>query len=220
MLHIESTLPAPKLPGRPRDESARTRIQQAAVELLIEDGFLTLTCDAIAQRAGTSKATIYRWWPNKVKVVIDAFIDTLSPQLPLRPADTLEDFVTNHIQQFIKAVNGQNGRLLAAILAAAQVVPEVHEAYLTHWFKPRRELLRKTLLQFQHSGQLSSKADIDAALDALFGALHFVLMVQRSRLKPSYTEQLTHILLQGIQNAPKHSTPPASRSCASAHKHA
>ncbi len=219
MLHIESTLPAAKPPGRPRDESARTRIQQAAVELLIEDGFLNLTCDAIAQRAGTSKATIYRWWPNKVKVVIDAFTEALSPQLPLQPADTLEDFVTGHIQQFIKAVNGQNGRLLAAILAAAQIVPEVHEAYLTLWFKPRRELLHKILLQFQRSGQLSSKADIDATLDALFGALHFVLMVQGSRLKPSYTQQLTHILLHGILNTPKYSTTLASRDSVSVHRH-
>jgi len=208
MTHSEASPNSCKLPGRPRDEAARSRIQKAAIELLIEDGFLNLTCDAIAQRAGTSKATIYRWWPNKVQVVIDAFIEALSPELPMSTANTLEDFITLHVRQFIKAVNGQNGRLLAAILAAAQVVPEVHEAYLVHWFKPRRDLLRKELLQFQRSGQLAPEADIDASLDAMFGALHFVLMVQRNRLKPSYVEQLARVLLLGLQHT---STQPSRR---------
>jgi AcrR family transcriptional regulator len=185
--------------GRPRDESARISIQKAAIELLIEGGFLNLTCDAIAQRAGTSKATIYRWWPNKVQIIIDAFIDALSPQLRVYPADTLDEFVDTHIRQFISAVNGQNGKLLAAVLAAAQVVPELHEAYLTYWLKPRRELLRKALLQFQSSGELPPRIDIDVALDALYGPLHMLLMVQRNRLKPAYATQLTRIVLQGIK---------------------
>ena len=185
--------------GRPRDESARISIQKAAIELLIEGGFLNLTCDAIAQRAGTSKATIYRWWPNKVQIIIDAFIDALSPQLRVYPADTLDEFVDTHIRQFISAVNGQNGKLLAAVLAAAQVVPELHEAYFTYWLKPRRELLRKALLQFQSSGELPPRIDIDVALDALYGPLHMLLMVQRNRLKPAYATQLTRIVLQGIK---------------------
>ena len=185
--------------GRPRDESARISIQKAAIELLIEGGFLNLTCDAIAQRAGTSKATIYRWWPNKVQIIIDAFIDALSPQLRVYPADTLDEFVDTHIRQFISAVNGQNGKLLAAVLAAAQVVPELHEAYLTYWLKPRRELLRKALLQFQSSGELPPRIDIDVALDALYGPLHMLLMVQRNRHKPAYATQLTRIVLQGIK---------------------
>jgi AcrR family transcriptional regulator len=189
--------------GRPRDESARIRIQKAAIELLIEGGFLNLTCDAIAQRSGTSKATIYRWWPNKVQIIIDAFIDALSPQMRIYPAETLEEFVVTHIRQFINAVNGQNGKLLAAVLAAAQVVPELHEAYLTYWFKPRRELLRKALLQFQSNGDLSSRLDVDVALDTLYGPLHMLLMVQRNRLKQAYAKQLAHILLQGIRKPSK-----------------
>jgi AcrR family transcriptional regulator len=192
-----------KQPGRPRDESVRLRIQKAAIELLIEGGFLNLTCDAIALRSGASKATIYRWWPNKVQIMLDAFIDALSPQLRVYPAATLEEFIDTHIRQFIRAVNGQNGKLLAAVLAAAQVVPELHQAYLTYWLKPRRDLLRKALLRFQASGELSSNIDIDVALDTLYGPLHMLLMVQRNRLKPAYATQLTPIILRGIRNSAK-----------------
>jgi AcrR family transcriptional regulator len=197
-MRIEPMSNSAKQLGRPRDEAARTRIQQAAVELLIEGGFLNLTCDAIAQRAGTSKATIYRWWPNKVQVVIDAFIDTLSPHLQIYPADTLVDFISIHVRQFIKVMSGQNGKLLAAVLAAAQVVPELHEAYLVHWLKPRRELLQQTLRRFQQSGELPAQIDVDVVIDALYGPLHMLLMVQRCRLKPSYAEKLTQILVNGV----------------------
>jgi AcrR family transcriptional regulator len=189
------------LPGRPRDESSRARIQQAAIELLIEGGFLNLTCDAIAQRSGASKATIYRWWPNKTHVVIDAFVSALSPHLQIFPADTLEEFVHIHVRQFIRAMSGQNGKLLAAVLAAAQVVPELHEAYLAHWLKPRRELLRQALLRFQQAGDLSAEVEIDTVIDALYGPLHMLLMVQRSRLQPAYAEKLSLILLHGVRKA-------------------
>lgn len=199
-MRMNTTPNSTKLPGRPRDEAARVRIQEAAIELLIEGGYLNLTCDAIAQRAGTSKATIYRWWSNKVQVVIDAFVDAMSPRLQVYPADTLEDFVAVHVRQFIKAVHGQNGKLMAAILAASQVVPEVHEAYLAHWFQPRRELMHNALLRFQKNGSLPKQMDVDMVLDVLYGPLHMLLMVQHSRLKPGYAEQLTQILLTGIKN--------------------
>lgn len=190
---------SPKPPGRPRDEASRARIQQAAASLLIEGGFLNLTCDAIAQRAGTSKATIYRWWPNKVQIVIDAFVDEFSPQLPIQPADTIEEFLSFHIGRFVKAISGESGRLLSAVIAAAQVVPEVHEAYITHWLKPRRELLRKALLEFQRGGSLSSDLEVEMVLDAMYGPLHFMLMVQRGRLSPAYARRFTQLLLNGIR---------------------
>jgi AcrR family transcriptional regulator len=187
-----------KPPGRPRDEATRVRIQDAAISLLIEGGFISLTCDAIAKRAETSKATIYRWWPNKVQVVIDAFVDTLSPQLPIHPASTLEEFVAIHVKQFAKAVSGRNGKLLSAVIAAAQVAPEVQEAYISHWLRPRREILREALLRFQSAGDLSQKFDIEIVLDAMYGPLHFILMVQRHRLTTSYAEKLAEILLYGL----------------------
>lgn len=185
-------------PGRPRNESVRIRIQQAAIDLLIEGGYLTLTCDAIAQRAKTSKATIYRWWPNKAQVVIDAFVEAMSPSLPVYPANTLEEFVSFHVQQFIEAVKGQNGKFLAAILAAAQYVPEVREAYLTHWFRPRRELLYRAMRHLQKSGNLNKNIDLDTVLDVLYGPLFMLLLVQHRRLSSTYAEQLVPCLLHGI----------------------
>lgn len=185
-------------PGRPRDETACIRIREATISLLEEVGFANLTCDAIAQRAGTSKATIYRWWPNKVAVVIDAFTKTVSPAIPFHEADTLEEYVTVNLRQFAKAICGRNGRLLSAIIAAAQNDSDVEQAFLEHWIKPRRTVARKSLQKFQDAGHLPEGFDIEQVLDAMYGPFHFLLMVKHSKLSAAYAEKLAVILLQGL----------------------
>src|ERR1039458_10902484 len=83
-----------KAHGRPRDAAARTRILCAALALLEESGFANMTSDAIAERAGASKATVYRWWPNKAAVVIEAFVESIMPELRHPERASLPDFVS------------------------------------------------------------------------------------------------------------------------------
>ncbi len=177
---------------------ACTRIREATVSLLEEVGFANLTCDAIAERAGTSKATIYRWWPNKVAVVIDAFTKTLAPAVPFHEAETLEEYVTANLRQFAKAICGRNGRLLSAIIAAAQNDPDVEQAFLAHWIKPRRTIARKSLQKFQDARRIPAEFDIEQVLDAMYGPCHFLLMVKHNKLSVAYAEKLAVILLRGL----------------------
>jgi AcrR family transcriptional regulator len=58
--------------GRPRSERASDAIFDAAAELLLEHGLDAVSMDAVAERAGVSKATIYRWWPTKETLALDA----------------------------------------------------------------------------------------------------------------------------------------------------
>src|SRR5579875_3189601 len=68
--------------GRPRDEVVRARILEAALEVLQDVGFANATTDAIAERAGASKATIYRWWTNKSAVVMEALRRQITREAP------------------------------------------------------------------------------------------------------------------------------------------
>jgi AcrR family transcriptional regulator len=61
-----------RLPGRPRSEHARQAILSSTLKLLQHTGFPDLTIEAIAADAGVGKATVYRWWPNKSALVVDA----------------------------------------------------------------------------------------------------------------------------------------------------
>ncbi len=71
--------------GRPRNVETQKAILTASYELLLEDGFETVTVDKIADRAKVSKATIYKWWPNKAAVVMDGFLSAAAARLPLQP---------------------------------------------------------------------------------------------------------------------------------------
>ena len=65
--------PAPPAPGRPRSERARLAILEAAADLLVEGGLGAATIEAVAARAGVSKVTIYKWWPSRGAVAVDAY---------------------------------------------------------------------------------------------------------------------------------------------------
>jgi AcrR family transcriptional regulator len=185
-------------PGRPRDEAVRDRIRDSALQLLEEVGFGNVTCDGIAQRSCASKATIYRWWPNKAAVLIDAFVERVTPELPLRETATLEEYIRVHLTQFALVLAGHNGRLLAAVIAAAQNDPEVEAAFLSHWIKPRRALSRVALQKFQDEGQLPKCFDIEQVLDVMYGPLHFLLMVRHGKPTAEYAAGLAAMLVHGL----------------------
>jgi len=184
--------------GRPRDEAVRRKILGAALTLLEDAGFARVTCGAIAKRAGTSSATVYRWWPNKAAVLIDAFAESIAPELPVPDVPTLAEYVRVQLRQFSKVLVGRNGRLRAALIAAAQDDPEVAAAFVSHWVEPRRALARKSLRRYQNDGQLPADFDIDLVLDAMYGPLHFLLMVRHGKPNQDYADDIASLLLRGF----------------------
>src|SRR5438046_6705494 len=68
----ETSAPAPR--GRPRSEKARKAVLDAAAELLLARGPSAVSMDAVAERAGVSKATISRWWPTQETLALDALV--------------------------------------------------------------------------------------------------------------------------------------------------
>jgi AcrR family transcriptional regulator len=185
-------------PGRRRDQAVREKILMAAVDLMEEVGYARLTCDAIALRAGASKATIYRWWPNKAAVVIDAFVERVTPELPNQKLGSLEEYVTVHLRRFTKVLMGTNGPLLAAVIAAAQDDPDVEAAFLSHWMQPRRAVSRRILQQYKNEKMLPREFDLEQVLDVMYGPLHFLLMVRHGKLTTAYAEKVAALMLHGL----------------------
>ena len=145
--------------GRPRDEVTRTRILEAALELLEEAGFANATTDAIAERAGASKATIYRWWPNKAAVVIEALREQVAQETPFPDTGDVRRDIQLQLQNFIKLLIGRRGRIFKAFLAAAQSDPEFAEAFRTVWIQPRRTEAKKVLDRHKLTGALPADTD-------------------------------------------------------------
>src|SRR5271168_3636240 len=117
--------------GRPRDEDARARILEASLEALEELGYPGVTCEAIAERAGASKATIYRWWPHKEAVMLEALRESVAQELPFPDTGNLKDDIRIQLQNFVKLLTSPRGRVFKGLIAAAQSDPKVAAAFLS-----------------------------------------------------------------------------------------
>lgn len=184
--------------GRPRDEDARQRILSASLELLEEAGFPQVTAEAIAERAGVSKATVYRWWPNKAAVVIEAFRQAFEPELPFPDSGSFHDDLQTQIRHFARVLSGRGGRMLVAFVVAARNDPEVAQAFRSIWGEPRRAQAREVLKRRQQRGQLRAGVDLDLVLDVLYGPLYYRLVVKNEPPSQKYAEALVELALQGL----------------------
>src|SRR3954464_6055011 len=162
--------------GRPRSEVSRQRILEAALETLEISGFTCSTTDSIAERAGASKATIYRWWPSKASLLAEALREAVAHEVPFPETGDLAIDIELQLQNFIALLNGRLGRALKAFVGAAQSDPEVAAAFLEEWVKPRRKEARTVLERYQTQGQIDPEVDLDLVLDLLYGPMYFRLL--------------------------------------------
>ena len=186
--------------GRPRDEVARGRILEAALELLEELGFASATTDAIAERAGASKATIYRWWPNKAAVLLEALREAVAQELPFPDTGDLREDIRVQLENFVKLLTGRRGRIFKAFIAAAQSDPEVASAFLSVWIQPRRAKTKVVLERHRQSGRLRADLDLDLVLDLLYGPLYFRLLAGHGELTTAYADSIAELALHGLVN--------------------
>lgn len=190
----------PRGRGRPRDEAARRRILRAALDLMDETAFAQVTAEAIAERAGTSKATVYRWWPNKAAVVIEAFREAIAPELPLRDTGLLRHDLTVQVRNFARVLSGRGGRMLRSFVVAARSDPDVAAAFRSIWSDPRRTEAREMLRQKQARGQLRKDADLDLVLDSLYGPLYYRFLVKNEPPSQKYAGALVELVVRGLED--------------------
>jgi AcrR family transcriptional regulator len=184
--------------GRPRDEVARARILEAALELLESHGFTEITADAIADRAGASKATIYRWWPNKAGVLIEALREAVGQELPFPKTGDLHEDLRLQLRNFITLLTGRWGRIFKAFIAAAQSDPEIAETFRSTWIGPRRADAKAGLERYR-GNELREDAELELVMDALYGPVYYRLLAGHAPLSTEYTDELAEIVLEGIR---------------------
>ncbi len=164
-----------------------------------QNAFAQVTTEAIAARAGTSKATVYRWWPNKAAVVIEAFREAFAPELPLRDTGSLREDLTAQCRNFARVLSGRGGRMLRAFVVAARSDADVADAFRTIWSDPRRAEAKAMLRQKQVGGQLRKDADLDLVLDALYGPLYYRFLVKSEAPSQKYAQALAELVIQGFE---------------------
>jgi AcrR family transcriptional regulator len=191
-------LDAPRHGGRPRCEESRARILSAACELLEERGFRAMTIEAIAERAGTSKVTLYRWWSHKAAIVLEAILAETSPLMPYRESASPLESLRDQMRSFTRFLNGRYGRLLVGVVAEGVLDEEIGRSYREHWVKPRRADASQLLQAAIEAGELPKDSDIEVILDALFGPVYYRFLVKYAPLTPAFADSIFRTVMAGV----------------------
>jgi AcrR family transcriptional regulator len=185
-------------PGRPRSERADRAIMAATVSLFAESGAAGLCIEKVAARAGVGKATIYRRWPGKEDLLLDAMAGLKAP-LPEPPGVSVrEDLVMLLEAMCEQFADPCQAREFALLLGEGAKYPRLMTRYTETVIEPRREVFRSVLRRGVVTGELRAGTDIDAALFMLTGSV-----LARSRygevpVEPGYAGRVVDELLGGI----------------------
>ena len=188
---------AKRLPGRPRSEGARRAILRSTLKLLQHAGFPELTIEAIAADAGVGKATVYRWWPNKGALVVDAFAFSTEHKLHFPDTGSVYQDMSLQMKQVIAIFRSRRGRIVAALLGGGQSDPELLEAFRERFLWPRRREAYKTLRRGIERGELPRNLDLDLVLDILYGSIYMRFLIRHDELSESYVERVCGMVLSG-----------------------
>lgn len=188
---------ARRAPGRPRDEQASEEILGAAVALLTEQGFGSVTVDAVAQRAGVSKATIYRRWPTKEALLLGAAhcLSGGPPEVP--DTGSLREDLRVLLVSFTTVLGeGLPGEILPELVAESTRRPEIR-ALLAEFAAERRQRWNVVLARAEARGELRPGLDREVVVDCLTGPLFTRLLVTGKPLDAALAGQVVDVVLAG-----------------------
>lgn len=183
-----SETPAPR--GRPRSRTTERRILEATRALLLSGGYARLTMEGVASKAGASKATVYRWWPTRGELVLDAAKDEISIGTVPDTGDTRHD-IAAAIDQLVETFS----RPLAKIVIFAAITPSGDDPRLATLFRERyvypwRVSAAQALERGAARGELA-RDDVAFLLDMIVGTV----FQRTSVVKEPQTEGLRDQLL-------------------------
>jgi AcrR family transcriptional regulator len=196
----EST-PAGTQRGRPRSVKAENAVLEAAAELLLDQGLAAVSMDAIAARAGVSKATIYRWWPTKESLALDALFHDWEG-VPAVDTGSLRGDLLKLLRPWVRlAAARPYGRVIAALLTEAQTDPAFAAEYRARFVKPRRDQGRTIFRRAIERGELPAGTKIEVALDLLYGPIYHRLLHGHAPLNDRFVRDVIDTALNGIATA-------------------
>lgn len=171
--------------ARTRSEKATQDVIQAALEVLLEDGVARFTIDAVVARSGVAKTTVYRWWPNRQALILDAIHAQLTPSATPNTGDTRADLVAYLTPYATKAHDTPAARLIPDLCAAARRDPELAELRDILMTEKRQPVI--TILELARArGELAEDADLDELATLIIGPLAYTKSMRGIPVGPTF----------------------------------
>ncbi|MEU7117184.1 TetR/AcrR family transcriptional regulator [Streptomyces zaomyceticus] len=191
-----------------RSERSRRAIFDAALALVSETGYAKTTIEGIAARAGVGKQTIYRWWPSKAAVLLDAFLDLAAQANEALGGDADSEIpdtgdLAADLRYVLRAtVDEMNNPAFDAptrALAAEGIVdPELGARFTEALLEPQLRYYVRRIEAAQAAGDVDPDVDPRIALELLVGPLHHRWIHRTLPLTHAYADALVDLALRGL----------------------
>src|SRR5487761_337506 len=184
--------------GRPRSPQAQRAILAATEDLLRERGYAGLSIDEVARRASVSKRPLYRWWPTKGALVAEAFTESADQNHQDVDTGRVRDDLTGYLQHLFADI-ARPGKAVAlrSMMAEAQSDAKFAAQFAT-FITGRRDLIRGILRRGARRGEIDPSADLDVAIDFVFGLYWYRMLVGHLPLDQALATTMTDQLLHGL----------------------
>ncbi|HEX2180296.1 MAG TPA: TetR/AcrR family transcriptional regulator [Actinomycetota bacterium] len=187
-----------------RSDRSRRAILSAVLQLVNEVGYGEVSIEGIASRAGVGKQTIYRWWPSKGAVLLEAFV-TSGGEGPKEPAplpDTgdIETDLKNALRATVaEMMDSRFDEPVRALHIEMLQDSKLAATAAEQWDEPRNEVRKERLRSAQRLGQLPDNLDLDLAVEMLWGPLLNRWLQQRKPLSSDYADNVVEVALNGLR---------------------
>jgi AcrR family transcriptional regulator len=182
-----------------RSDDVHEAILKAADALLAENGYLNVSIEAIAARAGAGKQTIYRWWSSKADLYMELY--TVLANQVMTPTDTgslVDDLrqIYRGLLTLFRSTGG--GPALAGLIAEAQANPAFARRLFDELVTRRRAVWVEMLERACARGELPRTTDLNFAVDILSGPVWYRLLLGHAPLDDALADDLVRTLLGGL----------------------
>ncbi|MFO0675212.1 MAG: TetR/AcrR family transcriptional regulator [Polyangiaceae bacterium] len=182
--------------GRPRSHECHSAILAATVELLDERKYTGVTMESVAERASVSKQTVYKWWPSKARLVMEASLARADQDIP----DVDSGSVVKDLERFLLATcrllsERLTGPTVAGLIAEAQSDPEVARELRDTFIAGRRAKCARIVERGIARGELRKGIDIPFVLDLFYGPIWYRLLLKNGPLDARFARAIVHSIV-------------------------
>lgn len=179
--------------GRKRGARNKKAIIDATIRLLEEGNYSALAIEAVAERAGVAKTTIYRWWDHKSKLVFEAFLARAESLFEIKMEKTAKENFVKQLLILTDILQSGVGRAMLTVLGEEK---EMTDQFLEAYLEPRRVQSKKILKSGIEKGEITGDFEHEIVLDMLYGPIYFNLMVLNKVPDREYIEQLVEQVMK------------------------
>jgi AcrR family transcriptional regulator len=190
---------APRPRGRPRSEQARQEILETAYKLLRDKGFNAVGSHEIAQAAGVSSATLYRWWKSKEEILFDACFEHMRPILAIPETGSGLTRLRRYVLRASEFLVSEEGTVMARVLTGTHEDQRLRQMFLERYVNQRRQIQRAIIEDSIALGELQPTTDPELLIDMRSGPLFFRWLQGHAPLDKGFAKRIFDKVIPAFQ---------------------